>query len=162
VFACSSLEVFRKGETVSASAVDGKRLIGVGVAFNNGDNQPPSLELTGLEFHRHDAVSDKLFRFHATPTEPGEEEIIQNAIKALLNGKVPHDNMAYQFVSTSPVTLEPSLAWKDTTVKSTGSMVDGFRILFRRYKNTITALEIHPQDQDILANRFYVTQYTIR
>jgi TPR repeat protein len=162
VFACSSLEVFRKGETVSASAVDGKRLIGVGVAFNNGDNQPPSLELAGLEFHQHDAVSDKLFRFHATPTEPGEEEIIRNAIQALLNGRVPQENIAYQFVSTSPVTLEPSLAWKEPAIRSTGTMVDGFRILFRRYKNTVTALELHPQDQQVLANRFYIMQYTIR
>ncbi len=162
VFACSSLEVFRKGEIVPVSAVDGKRLVGIGVAFNNGDNQPPSFELAGLEFHQNDAISDKFFRFHATPTEPGEEEIIQNAIKALLSGKVPQDNIAYQFVSTSPVTMEPSLAWKDTSVKSTGSMIDGFRILFRRYKNTITALEIHPQDQEVLANRFYVMQYTIR
>ncbi|WP_455203127.1 tetratricopeptide repeat protein [Kaarinaea lacus] len=162
VFACNCLKLFRKGDAIDSDTVDGIRLVGIGVAFNQNDNQSPSFELAGVEFHKNDAVSDKVFRFRATPTEPGEAEMVQNAIKAILKGNVPKDNFAYQFVSTSPLSLEPSLAWKDPTKQSTGSIIDGFRILFRMHKNAIIALEIHPQDPQVVANRFYVMQYKIK
>ncbi len=162
IFACSSLELFRKGIAINSDTLNGMRLVGVGVAFNNSGNKPPIFELAGLEFQKNDAVSDKFFSFRATATEPGETEMINDAINALLNGNVPNDNFAYQFVASSPISSNPSLAWKDSTNKSTGSIVDGFRMLFRKYKNTITALKIHPQDPQILANRFYIIQYKIK
>ena len=159
VFTCDSIKLFRKGYAIDGNSLDQVRLVGVGVAFNQHNKQAPSFELAGLQINKNDAVSDKVFRFRATPTEPGEAEIIDNAIKALLKGNVPKDNLAYQFVSNSPLSMEPSLAWKDSSSQSTGSMVDGFRILFRRYKNNIIALEIHPQDTLVVENRFYVMCY---
>ena len=161
-FACDSLADFRQGQYPDIRKIDRKRLVGVAVAFNNNDVPTPYFELSGLELRQQKDIGDKLYKFHATATEPGEADLITAAVQELRLGKIPKDNFAYKFVLTSEPPNEPSIALKGVSGTSLGSIDGGFRVLLREHNNTLVGLELHPMDDEILAHRFYFMRYSLR
>jgi hypothetical protein len=159
-FACDCLAEFYDGQRPDTMKFNRKRLVGVGVAYNDDGAQKPYFELSGMELRQRQEIGDKLFKFNATPTEPGEAELIAAALRDLRQGKIPKDNFAYQFVLTGTPPNEPSIVLKGLSGNSLGSMDNGFRILLREYNNTLVALEIHPIDSEIVTHRFYIMRYT--
>ena len=163
--ACGGLDAFARGERPDAKRLAEKRLVGVGMAVNAAGVVDPKLELLALDYRReenfHAAVElgDALGVVPVVSQSPDESKQIAEATTALLDGKTPDGNQAFEFARTMDLPHAGRVV--GTTGKSQGVTGENRRLI-RQGDGKLVVIELAKTNSHVAGKPFWVQVFDDR